>query len=126
MGKKLFSFAFLALWCFCPIKATAAKTTKNYSFCTGQVYDREDKLWLVTHCEFGTQIQFMSQWNSQPIIANGYGAKLETGLTRAQVKSGWWMSTTCPAIFRPFKPDVPFVPENRDRINAGDYKCVGE
>jgi hypothetical protein len=27
---------------------------------------------------------------------------------------------------RPLKPDITFVPGNRDKVKAGAYKCVGE
>jgi len=110
------------------IAPTAAETRKNASFCTEWSYGADGRFYGHTRCEFGTEIQFMSQANGLHLIATGYGARLFTGLTKADIESGWWMYTTCAVRVggRPLKPDVPFTPENRDRIKAGDYKCVGE
>ena len=137
MSKKSFDHAFVALTLFGIglLTPAAAEKANNYAFCTRWSYDRNDKFYASTHCEFATEIQFLSRWNEYPIIRIiGPGTKsgtFETFLTKKQIvsRSGWWMATTCPISVvtgRALKPDIPFWPRNRDRIQAGDYKCVDE
>ena len=134
---KVFKSAFIASIFFSTslLAGAVAEETSNYAFCIRWDYDRDGRFYGSTHCEFATEIQFLSRWNEYPIIRTiGPGTNsttFQTFLTKKQIESGtgWWMATTCPvsiASGRPFKPDIPFWPRNRDRINAGDYKCVSK
>lgn len=129
---KSFSFALAALG-FCALALLAragADEKRNFAACTHWRYDGKGMFFATSRCEFATEVQFMAQSHPQPITRRiGSGGVLETGLTKAQVESGWWMATTCPISIvtqKPLKPDVPFVAENKDRIKAGNYKCVDE
>jgi hypothetical protein len=112
--------------------AVAAEERPNLAFCTNNwSYDRDGRFYTLSNCEFAVEIQFMSEADPHPVARtlDESDGMFTTGLTKSQVESGWWMSTTCEISIvtgRPLKPDVSFIPANRDRIKSGNYKCVGD
>jgi hypothetical protein len=49
------------------------------------------------------------------------GEVFDTGLTREQIHSGWWMFTTCPVGYA---SSVAFTAQNRNALIASKYRCV--
>ena len=75
-------------------------------------------------CDFAVSVRFMTKRDQRVIeLELGPGRNFNTGLSRAQIGSDWWMFTTCPIGYA---SDVPFRPENSDTIIASKYRCVGK
>lgn len=122
----------LCSFAFAVPAAVAAEERPNRAFCTDNwSYDRDGRFYTHSICEMNVEIQFMSEADPHPVARklDESDGVFMTGLTKSQVESGWWMSTTCEFSIvtgRPLNPDVPFIPANRDRIKAGNYKCVSD
>jgi hypothetical protein len=113
------------------VAAAAAEQFPNLASCTnGWDYDRDGKFGSRNMCEFAAEIQFMTHSDPHPLVRIVDEAEpFSTGLTKAQVEAGWWMYTACPLSFvskKSLKPDIAFVPANREKIAAGAYQCVGD
>jgi hypothetical protein len=132
--SKAFSrwaLAALGLCGFGIVAPATAQEWPNFSSCTRQwAYDRDGNFVTRNKCDFAVEIQFMSQGDPHPVAQRlDEEAIFNSGLSKSQVDAGWWMAATCAIDFvtgRPLVPNVAFLPENKDRILAGDYKCVSQ
>jgi len=73
-------------------------------------------------CDTDVSVRFMAKRDQHAIeVELGPGRKLDSGLSRDEIGSDWWMFTTCPIGY---VSDVPFQPENKDTIIPSQYRCV--
>jgi hypothetical protein len=100
----------------------ASNGANPYRSCAkGWTYYREGKFGTHNTCEFPVTIRFMWERNQQMVERQlRTGEPFITELQKHDVESNWWMFATCPFDGVP----VPFAPEHRERIMAGDYSCA--
>ncbi|HLL29282.1 MAG TPA: hypothetical protein VKT73_16715 [Xanthobacteraceae bacterium] len=122
--------AALVLCSICSITSAVAQGMRNLSIRVHWTYWRDEQFGGQNICEFPVEVRFVSQFDPNAISKIlPTGGILITDLKKQQLESGWWISTTCPINIQngtPFKPSLALVPENKDKIKAGDYECIGE
>jgi hypothetical protein len=122
--------AVLALCSVCSITSAVAQGMRNFSMCVNWTYWRDDKFGGQNTCEFPVEVRFVTQFDPNTISKIlPTGDILIIDLQKQQLESGWWISTTCPLNLqngKPFKPSLALVPENKEKIKAGEYDCTGD
>jgi hypothetical protein len=75
-------------------------------------------------CDKSVSIQFMTQRNQKvkSTILKA-GERFNTELSQTQVKSGWWVFTTCPVGY---VSSVPFQVRYLNALTDGKYSCAKE
>jgi len=73
-------------------------------------------------CDMDVSVRFMTMRDQHFVeVELGPGRRFDSGLSRDELGSDWWMFTTCPVGY---VSDVPFQPENRETIIPSKYGCV--
>jgi hypothetical protein len=75
-------------------------------------------------CDKSVVIQFMTE--KYPQVKNielKPGERFNTGLSRAQISSGWWVFTACP---RGYTSSIPFQVRYENALADGKYNCIGK
>lgn len=73
-------------------------------------------------CDKSVTIQFMTEKNPRAKrIDLKPGERFNTALSRTQIKSGWWIFTTCPVGH---VSSIPFEVRYKNALMDGQYSCI--
>jgi hypothetical protein len=113
------------LACLAAAPASAQKLVHHLEQCTRWGYiDANGRFGTSNTCKVPVEIRFMTQGNQRAVArVLKPGETFDTGLTREQIGSGWWMFTTCPVGHA---SSVAFTPTNRDTLIASKYRCIAK
>ena len=122
--RKLGLACALALSVLVPAHPGQAKTTvPHLEHCTRWGYiDQNQHFGTSNTCKTPVALRFQAKSSPGPVehILKP-GEAFDTGMTREQIGSGWWIFTTCPVGYR---SDVAFGPANVNIIAPSHYRCV--
>jgi hypothetical protein len=103
------------------ISRANAQTVPNLERCT-QWSVKDGVFGFVNECDQSVDVLFMLQNMRIPTAREvAKGERFSTGLSQTRLESTGWMSTRCPAGYR---PTVPFKFENKELIVASRYNCA--
>jgi len=114
-------FLVFSLWSSSP---TSAQGVPHLEECTlTQNWDFQDGQFGVKNiCNKPVTIQFMAESQQEAKSAElKPGERFNTGLGEAQIKSNWWVFTTCPVGY---VSSIPFEVKYKDALAEGHYNCV--
>jgi hypothetical protein len=114
-------FLVFSLWSSSP---TIAQGVPHLEECTlTQSWDFQDGQFGVKNiCNKPVTIQFMAESQQQTkSVELKPGERFNTGLGEAQIKSNWWVFTTCPVGY---VSSIPFEVKYKDALADGHYNCV--
>jgi hypothetical protein len=115
-----FCFAILAAP-LADLRPAVAQDVPHVEDCTKWHYT-DGKFGTANSCDKSIVVNFMRKSDQHAVIRTLRPAeKFNTGLSQAQVESGWWMFTACPVGF---VSSVPFLAENESIIVPSKYRCV--
>jgi hypothetical protein len=105
------------------VSAAAQKSVAHLESCTRWGYiDQGGYFGTSNTCNRSVALRFLAKSSPQIVErALNPGEVFDSGLTREQIETGWWMFTTCPVGYQ---SNVAFVPENRGVIIPSKYRCV--
>ena len=122
--RKLGLACVVGLSALVPVLPARAQTAVSHlEHCTRWGYiDQNQHFGTSNTCQMTVALRFPAKSSPDPVVrVLKPGEAFDTGLTRQQVESGWWMFTTCPTGY---KSNVAFVPANVDIIAPSNYRCV--
>jgi hypothetical protein len=123
LSFSLFGAAAVLGWLAAASPSLAQQKAHHLEHCTRWGYiDASGRFGTSNTCTQPVEIQF-TRAGDQRVVKRTLkpGQTFDTGLTREQIQSGWWMFTACPVGDA---SSIPFAPENRDVLIASKYECV--